>query len=301
MRPVALLFVLLLALGGSSAQGQSHFRGSSELVVLPVTVTDDDGRLVPDLPGDRFAVYDNGRQQPIALFTNADTPVSVALVIDDSGSMRTKLGEVIAAATTFLRLSNPDDEIFALEFNDSVRDALGGRRLTAADTPELQSALEGLVPQGRTALYDALLDGLTHLEQSAFARKVLILMSDGGDNASEATLDDVLTRAMRSTVTIHAIGLFDPGDRESNGGVLKRLATATGGERFLPRSAGLLVQACQRIAREIRSGYTIGFEPLQRDGKYHRVQVRVQGADNRRDRLVARTRPGYFAASGDRP
>jgi VWFA-related protein len=275
---------------------QPSFRtASSELVVLPVVVTDKQGRFVSDLGSERFHVFDNGRKQPVALFTNEDTPVSVALVIDNSSSMRGKLGEVIAAAVAFARSSNPQDELFAVEFNDDVKDALPNRSyLLASDVVGLQTAVGALIPQGRTALYDGLIAALDRLEHGTRARKVVILISDGGDNASSTTLDQVLARAHRSNASIYTIGLFSEGDPDSNPRVLKSLASATGGERYLPRSPGLLLQACQQIAREIRSGYTLGYEPPQRDGAYHRVRVEIEPPTGQK--LAVRTRPGYFAA-----
>jgi len=262
--------------------------------VVPVTVTDHQDRLVANLPRDRFVVYDNGRRQPVELFSNEDTPVTVGLVVDDSGSMAPKLGEVIAATLTFARSSNPQDEIFAIAFNDRVQDALPGRLLTAADLPGIESVMRSLVPQGRTALYDALVTALDRLADSTRPRKILIVISDGGDNASAATLKQVLERARQSNVTIYTIGLFDATDRDTNPGVLKSLARTTGGERFLPSSPGRLLQACDHIAREIRSGYTLGFVPPDRDGAFHRIRVEIQPAGGR---LNVRTRPGYFAAA----
>jgi Ca-activated chloride channel family protein len=283
----------------ASAQLDAIFRSSaSDLVVLPVTVVDKKGRLVAGLPRERFTVYDNGRRQEVAFFSNEDTPVSIALVIDDSGSMRGKMGQVIAATMAFARWSHPEDELFVIEFNDRVRDALNGRRITAADAAELESALRTLSPEGQTALYNALLDGLEHLEKSTQTRKVLVLISDGGDNASRAKFEDVLDRARRSNVTIYTIGLFDEGAPDTNPGVLKRLAEATGGERFLPKSPGILMQACDQIAREIRSGYTLGYEPPSRDGSYHKLRVEVAGPTRN---LVIRTRPGYYAGSSPTP
>jgi VWFA-related protein len=262
-------------------------------VVLPVVVTDKQGRFVADLERDRFAVYDNGRKMAVDLFTGEDAPVTVGLIIDASGSMRGKLGYVIAAALRFARLSNPEDELFAVRFNDDVRDAVPGHRfLPAGDNAALESALVALVAEGKTALYDALMAGLDRLDHASRARRILIVVSDGGDTASRATLDGVLTRARSSNVTIYTIGLFDPDDHDRNPGVLKSLANATGGERFLPKSAGPLMQVCAQIAREIRSGYTIGYAPPDRDGAYHRLRVQIEAPDRG---LSVRTRPGYFA------
>jgi VWFA-related protein len=271
---------------------------SSELVVLPVTVTDDDGRLVTDLSKADFTVFDEGRRQDIAAFSNEDVPVSIALVIDDSGSMRQKLGEVVAATLSFARWSHPEDELLVIEFNDVVRDALGGRQLTTADVPELARALHTLQPEGQTAVYDALMDAMDHLGAATHERRVIVLISDGADNASRATLDDVLERAKRSNVTIYAVGLFDDESRGSdrNPGVLKRLAETTGGARFLPKSPGPLLTACRQIAEEIRNSYTIGYVPPDRDGRFHRLHVEVTAPDRRG--LKVRTRPGYVAADG---
>jgi len=262
--------------------------------VLPVVVTDKRGQFVANLDRERFTVYDNGRRVPVELFSKEDTPVTVGLIIDTSGSMRAKLGEVIAATLRFASSSHPDDELFVIRFNDNARHALGDRRfLLARDRAALNAALAALVPEGRTALYDALIAGLDHLEEGSRARKILIAISDGGDNASQANLDRVLARARASNATIYTIGLFGSDDPDGNPRVLKSLAHTTGGERFLPRSASPLLIACERIAREIRSGYTIGYTPPDRDGAYHRVRVQVDAQDRK---LTIRTRPGYFAA-----
>jgi len=282
----------------SLAQGcgqKPTFRSrSSELVVLPVTVTDRDGRLITGLPREHFEVFDEGQPQEITAFSSEDVPVSIALVIDDSGSMGNKLGEVVAASLAFARWSHPDDELLVIEFNDTVHDALDGRRLAAADVPELQRALGALKPDGQTALYDALMDGLSHLDESVHSRRILVVVSDGGDNASRAGLDEVLERARRANVTMYTIGLFDDNGHDANRGVLKRLADATGGERFLPKSPGPLLAACERIAKEIRNSYMLGYEPPEHDGRFHRVRVELNGSGHKG--LRVKTRPGYVAA-----
>jgi VWFA-related protein len=294
------VFVVALA-GVPHGQQPPHFRSaSSDLVVLAASVTDGEGGFVRGLGQERFAVFDNDRRQPIALFSNDDTPVSVGLILDNSGSMRARIGEVVAATVAFARASHPEDELFALAFNDDVQEAVKGRRfLLASDLTSLQDSVSSLRPDGRTSLYDGIMQGLDRLDEGSRARKVLIVMSDGGDNASRATLDQVLDRARRSDATIYTIGLFDAADPDSNPGVLARLARTTGGERFLPRSPGPLLQACQRIAQDIRSGYTIAFEPSRLDNAYHRVRVEIARTDSRR--LHVRTRPGYLALAPSRP
>ena len=289
-------FAMLLLLTAPVAAQEPSFRtGSSELVVLPVVVTDKQGRYISDLPSAQFAVYDNGRRVPIELFTNEDTPVTVGLIIDASGSMRAKLGEVVAASLTFARSSNPQDELFAIRFNDDVQDVVPDRPfLMAGDLGALESAGTSVRADGLTALYDGVMAGLDHLAKGSRARRVLVVISDGGDNASDATLDRVLARARDSNAAIYTIGIYDDDDTDKNPGVLKSLARTTGGERYLPRSPGDLLRACDRIARDIRGGYTIGYVPPARDGVYHRIKVEIDAASARR--LNVRTRPGYFAA-----
>jgi Ca-activated chloride channel family protein len=291
-----LLASLSVMIAAQQRESPTFLASSSELVVLPVTVLDKrGGGFVTNLSRERFAVYDNGRRQDISLFTNEDTPVTIGLIIDNSGSMGRKMGEVIVGTTALARSSNPEDELFTVAFNDAVVEAGSRAVLTAADGTGLESQLRSMIPRGRTALYDALVAGLDRLEHGAQARKALVLMSDGGDNASRATLNEVLARARRANVTIFTIGLFDGDDPDRNPGVLKSLAETTGGERFLPQSPSLVLQACTRIARELRSGYTIGFIPTDRDGAFHRVRVEVE--PEKGTKVAVRTRPGYFAAS----
>ena len=285
---------LVLSASSPPAQEPSFRSGSSELVVLPTVVTDKQGRYVSDLSREQFVVFDNGRRVPIELFSTEDTPVTVGLIIDASGSMRAKIGEALAAALAFARVSNPNDELFAVRFNDDVREVGSKRFLLASDIASLQAALATVVPEGRTALYDALIAGLDHLDEGTRPRKVMVVISDGGDNASQANLDRVLARARRSNASIYTIGIYDDDDPDKNPGALKSLARATGGERFLPRSPGALIQVCERIGREIRSGYTIGYVPPDRDGVFHRLRVQITAPGRN---LVVRTRPGYFAAS----
>jgi VWFA-related protein len=268
-------------------------------VVLTATVTDAEGGFVSDVSRDGFSIFDRGKAQPIALFSNEDSPVSVGLIIDNSASMRPKTGEVIAATVQFARKSNPRDELFVLSFNDNVREVLSERRfLMADDVGAVEEAVSSLRPEGRTALYDAVMAGIDRLAEGTRSRKVLVVLSDGGDNASRTTLDALLARARESDATIYTIGLFDETDRDRNPGVLQALARTTGGERYIPASASPLLQACERIARDIRSGYTIAFEPAVRDGRYHKIDVKVHRADGRR--LAVRARTGYVAP-GSKP
>jgi Ca-activated chloride channel homolog len=299
LRVTAISAVMMMGAMHGAAAGQQPaeplFRSlSNDLVVLAAAVSDGDGGRVQGLDRQWFKVYDNGKPQVVQFFSNEDVPVSVGLIIDSSGSMRGRTGDVIAAAVAFAQLSHPRDQLFALAFNDSIHELLRDRRfLLASDVASLRDAVASIHPQGQTALYDAIITGLDRLAESSRTRKVLVVMSDGGDNASRATLEQVIDRARRSDASIYTIGLFDATDPDRNPGVLARLSETTGGERFLPASTSRLLEACQRIAGEIRSAYTIAFEPAQRDGKYHRVRVEVDPAPRRG--LRVRTRPGYVA------
>jgi Ca-activated chloride channel family protein len=282
--------------GSTFPQAPVFRSGSAELVVLPVVVTDRQGRYVSDLPRDRFSIFDNGRRVPIEIFTNEDTPVTIGLIVDASGSMRSKIGEVIAASLRFARTSNPQDELFAVQFNDDVQEVMPDRPfLLAGEFNLLETAISAIRPDGQTALYDGLMAGLDHLAKGSRTRRVLIVISDGGDNASDTKLDAVLARARESNAAIYTIGIYDENDLDKNPGVLKSLAHTTGGERYLPRSPGDLITACERIAREIRGGYMIGYPPPARDGVYHRIKVEIEASAGRK--LNVRTRPGYVAAA----
>src|SRR2546430_12204845 len=179
-RVAALLLAALLPLGGpsfsASAEEPSFRTGSSELVVLPVAVKDKQGKFVADLTTDRFAIFDNGRRVPIDLFTSEDTPVTVGLVVDASGSMRSKIGEVVAATLAFARASNPDDELFVVRFNDDVQNVVADVPfLLASDVRRLERAMTALRPDGRTALYDGVTAALEQLVPGSGARNALIV------------------------------------------------------------------------------------------------------------------------------
>src|SRR4051812_19525619 len=201
----------------SFPQEPSFRSGSSELVVLPVVVTDRQGRFVSDVPGDHFTIFDNGRRVPIELFSNEDTPVTIGLILDASSSMRPKLGELIAATMTFARTSNPQDELFAIRFNDDVQDVLPDRSfLLASDTSALESAVRSVRADGRTALYDGLMAGLDHLEKGSRARRAVVVRRDGGENPTAAKRDAGPPRARDLHRPIYKLGGEAPDDPETD-------------------------------------------------------------------------------------
>ena len=203
-------------------------------MVLPATVTDRQGSLITDLGEQDFQVYENGVAQHIQLFKNEDIPVAVGLVIDHSTSMSPKLAEVVAAARVFVRSSNREDAMFVVNFNEVASLGLpAGVRFTD-NTVELERAILTKLSRGQTALYDAVAMGLEQLQAANRDKKALIVVSDGGDNASRRKLDEVMKLAEQSTAVIYTVGVFDQDDPDKNPDVLKHLARATGGEAFLP-------------------------------------------------------------------
>jgi Ca-activated chloride channel homolog len=267
------------------------------LVVLPATVTDRQGGFVSNLVQQDFEVYEDGVLQQIRLFRSEDIPVTVGLVIDKSTSMRPKLSEVSAAARSFVESSNRDDEMFVVNFNEHVSLGLPGTIRFTNDIVELGNAITGKRTAGQTALYDAIAKALEELQAGSRDKKVLIVVSDGGDNASTRKLAQVMKLAEQSSAVIYTIGVFDADDPDQNPGVLKHLAQATGGEAFLPNQLSEVVPICERIARDIRHQYTLGYIPTKvtRDGAHHAIRVLAQAKGH--DKLSVRTRTGYIAGA----
>ena len=298
-----LLLIALVAYAGQQAPpaGQDHasesFRVKVDvaLVVLHATVTDREGGLISTLGEQDFEVYENGVRQPIRLFSNEDIPVTVGLVVDHSTTMRRKLAEVSAAARTFVRSSNREDEMFVVNFNEKVSLGLPGTIRFTNSTAELENAITAAPAGGETALYDGIAKGLEELQAGSRAKKVLIVVSDGGDNASAHSLAQAMKLARQSSAVIYAIGIFDEEDPDRNPGVLKRLAAATGGEAFFPEELSEVVAICERIARDIRHQYTIGYVPSNPapDGTYRAIRVLARAKGH--GRLSVRTRSGYLA------
>jgi Ca-activated chloride channel family protein len=213
--------------------------------------------------------------------------------VDHSTTMRPKLAEVAAAAHTFVQSSNPEDEVFVVNFNEKVWLGLPSLIRFTNKTDLLEYAITTAPAGGQTALYDAIAKSLAESQAGTRDKKVLIVVSDGGDNASARSLAEVMDLAQKSTAVIYTIGVFDEDDPEQNPGVLKRLAQATGGEAFLPGQISEVVAISERIARDIRHQYTIGYVPsnLARDGAYRAIKVLVRTKGH--DGLSVRTRAGY--------
>lgn len=298
--PVFLLLVLASPVSSQTPSagqpsGAEPFRISVDvaLVVLHATVTGRQRGFVSDLDKEDFAVFEDGVPQIIRLFQNEDVPVTVGLVIDHSSTMHPKMAEVSTAARTFVRSSNPADEMFVVNFNEKVSLGLPLAVRFTDDAVALQLAVNHPTG-GQTALYDAIAKALDELQAGSRDKKVLIVVSDGGDNASAHNRSQIMQLAAQSNAVIYTVGIFDEADPDRNPGVLKRLAQATGGEAFFPGQLSEVVAICERIARDIRHQYTIGYVParLAREGAYRaiRVTARAKGEGG----LSVRTRTGYI-------
>ena len=261
--------------------------------MLPVRVIDGNGDFVSGLSVDNFRVYEDGRLQRISLFQREDTPVTVGLVVDHSRSMGPKLAEVATAIISFAQSSNPQDEMFVVDFNDNVSLELPGGNPFTHDPAELASAVSAVSAGGGTALYDAVIEGLNHLQLAHADKKALIIVSDGGDNASTHKYADVLALARRSQAAIYSIGLVDAPNQEADRKVLQRLSNDTGGMAFFPEARQSVVSVSARIAHVLREQYTLGFAPDKTgsDHSFRKIEVKVTAPG--RGKIRIQTRPGY--------
>jgi Ca-activated chloride channel family protein len=276
-------------------EGQFTIGVDVDLVVFNVTVTDSRGRHVSGLKQADFQLTEGNRLQAIKLFNAEDVPASVGLIIDNSGSMIAKRADVAKAALAFAGASNSEDEVFVVNFNEKVYLGLPPSIRFTNDLGQIRSALLRTAPDGLTALYDALAAGIEHLKTGTRHRKALVVLSDGGDNASRRRLDDVLQMAQRSSATIYTIGIYEEANLDRNPGVLRKIAQSSGGRAYFPRSLRVMEQVWLDIAGGIRSQYTIGYHSSNpnRDGMFRKVKITASRNGGRGLRVT--TREGYVA------
>src|SRR5579885_777410 len=264
--------------------GQYTLHANVNLVVLHATVVDKKGHMIDDLGRNDFRVYEKGVPQKLAVFSHSDIPVTMGIVIDDSGSMRPKRPAVNAAALDFVKTSNPDDQVFVVNFNDVYYLDTPGN--FASNMEQLKAALDKIDSRGGTALYDAVYASLDHLKLGNRDKKVLLVITDGEDNASRYTFDQLVRYAQKSNAVIYTIGLLgeeEPGGhfKMKGGGprrsakVLRKIAEVTGGEAYFPRSLDEVSGTCEQIAHDIRNQYTLAYYPTnaRKDGTFRTVRV----------------------------
>jgi VWFA-related protein len=264
-------------------------------VILDVSVKNKQGAYITGLVKSNFHVFEDGRSQPILHFEAVDTPVTIGLIVDDSGSMREKRPAVIMAGLAFAKESNPQDEFFVVNFNDSVRPGLRAGANFSDDLQKLRAALYMGRPEGKTALYDAIGFGLRHLRKGVQPKKALIVVSDGGDNASTASESDVLALIRASEATIYTVGLFTEDDSDRNPRTLRKIAHLSGGEYFNPQTASEVLPVFQKIAKDIRNRYAIAYAPDPKldPVKNRERKIRVTANAPGQGQLIVRTRTAY--------
>jgi hypothetical protein len=277
VRPRSAPYLLLLFAAALCAQEAPEFtiHSSVERVLLDVSVKDSGGGFVRGLSKDNFRVFEDGTPQRISDFAAGDIPVTVGIVVDQSSSMARKQGEVLTAALTFAKESNPRDEMFVIHFNETVQRGLPKQVLFTDNPRMLRDALMAGVPEGRTALYDAIDVALQQLDLGRQALKTLVVISDGGDNASKHKRADVLRLTEETSAT-------------------SKLAQISGGNAFFPRQLDQIVPICRGIAKDIRNRYMLSYTPRSGNGMESIRRIAVQVRAPGHGRLIARTRTSYL-------
>lgn len=283
------------ALFAQSVDAPPQFSTSTDLVVLHATVRDRSNRIVTGLSADSFGVREDGVPQRISLFSGEDAPATIGLVMDSSVSMFNIRDLVLAGASAFVSASNPEDQLFALAFNEDVAPVLPPETPFTSDAAVLHESLEAhIAARGRTALFDAVAAGLDYAERGTHDHKVLVVLSDGGDNASHVTLTDIRRRIAASNVVVYSVAIAAD-DEDSRPAVMRDLASTSGGETFRPKSALEISAALQAIAKDIRLSYAIGYAPTRPADDTFR-ELTVTAARTAGDRLSVQTRKEYLAS-----
>jgi VWFA-related protein len=281
----------------SAAQepARPQFSSESSLVVLHVTVFDRQGNSVPQLTREVFRVVEDGTPQTVAVFNGENSPVAVGLVVDNSSSMLTRRAMVLAGIKAFAESSQPDDEAFTVVFNEDVRRALPGSVAFTNNRTLLETSVKAAPAGGKTALHDAVIAGLDHLDTAQRQKRVLVVLSDGEDNASRRSEDEMLRRVDRSDALIYTVSTAQLETGVGNERLLRKLARASGGTAYTPRTERDVVATFADIGGKVRQGYTLGYVPTNtaHDGKYRKVIVRVLIPGQRAP--TVHVRDGYLA------
>jgi Ca-activated chloride channel family protein len=277
----------------------TKFEVGTRLVVCPTIVIDKTGHIITNLTKDAFTVFENGVPQEIKSVKFEDVPVSMGLIIDNSGSMREKRAKVEAASLALVKDSNPADEVFVVNFNDEAfLDLPHGKDFTN-DIKEMEEALTRIDSRGGTAMRDAIRMSIDHLKEKAHKNKrVLVVVTDGNDNSSVITLENLVKAAQQSETLIYGVGLLGEEERREAARAeraLKSLATATGGAVFFPKELAEVDKIAHQVAHDIRNQYTVEYSPSNQtmDGTYRQIKIAVKAPGN----PTVRTRSGYYATA----
>jgi len=285
----SLLLAVLLVSGGVYAQ----FRSDTRLVVLHASIADKHGKLVTNLKQSEVKVFENGQLQQVKLFKREDVPVSLGIIIDDSASMQTKRARVEAAALSLVRESNPQDEVFIVNFNDEWFLDVP----FTSDIHKMEQGIAKIDSRGGTAMRDAISASLDYMREKAKKdKKVLLIITDGNDNASNTSLEKIVSRCNQSETLVYAIGLFTEEEKHEGSKArraLNELTSTTGGMAYYPKDVSDVQALASEIAQDIRNQYTITYTPAiqELDGSYRQIKVVVDAPG----KPSVRTRSGYYA------
>lgn len=305
LRSICVLILIPLCLtsgliAADPATDEQDFRLSVDVrrVVLTVTVESEDDQFIGGLTEEDFVVFDNGKPQELTAFSGEDRPATVGLIIDNSRSMGPRRTAVLTAAMAFVAERHEKDDFFVVHFSDKPILGLPGEAEFSNDPQEVRNALYRLKPNGQTALHDAVGVGLEHARQGEWEKKALLVISDGGDTASQSSFKDLLNQVRRSETLVYTLGVYDRRNPDRSPGDLKKLAKASGGKALFPETPEEITAACKQIAEEIRRQYTLVYSPDAPAGPdgYHRLEVRL--TSGRFGRARARVREGYFEQEG---
>ncbi len=283
------LLLIIFAAGAVYAQ----FKSDTKLVVLHASVADKHGKLLTNLNQSAFKVFENGQPQQVKVFRREDVPVSLGIIIDDSGSMQTKRARVEAAALALVRASNPQDEVFVVNFNDEWYLDVP----FTSDIHKMEQGIAKIDSRGGTAMRDAISASLDYMKEKAKKdKKVLLIITDGNDNASTTSLEKVVARSNQSETLVYAIGLFTEEEKHEGAKArraLNELTSTTGGLAFYPKDVSEVQALAMEIAQDIRNQYTIAYTPAiqELDGSYRQIKVTVDAPG----KPTVRTRSGYYA------
>ena len=285
--------LLLAARPGFAQDDQVTFRADTRLVVLHMSVVDKSGKLITDLPQGSFKVFENNVEQQIRVFRREDIPVSIGIIVDNSGSMRDKRQRVETAAISLVKASNKLDEVFIVNFNDEAY-------LDVPFTNDIKKMEEGIAQinsRGGTAMRDAISMSIDYLKTDGKRdKKVLLVITDGNDTASSGiSLEKLVEKCQKSNVLIYGIGLLgkeEPGDAKKAKRAVTALTTASGGISFYPDNVEEVEKTCLQVAHDIRNQYVLGYSPINQnlDGGFRTIKVAVAGG-----KFTVRTRTGYYA------
>jgi VWFA-related protein len=294
---VSLAGLALVAQQPKPEESGAVFRADTRVVDLSATVVDKNGHLVTNLTRDAFTVLENGVPQMINSFKHEDVPVSMGLIIDNSGSMRDKRAKVEAAALALVKDSNREDEVFIVNFNDEAFNDLPHGKDFTSDIREMEEALTRIDSRGGTAMRDAIRMSIDHEKEKAHKdKKVLVVVTDGNDNSSLVSIENLVKASQQSGVLIYCVGLLSEEERREAKRAeraLNALAEATGGETFFPKDLAEVDRIAHQVAHDIRNQYTIVYSPANQamDGTFRQIKVTVKAPGN----PTVRTRSGYYA------